>query len=535
MLTKILRHPILVLIGVSLLLFYFNLVKLPVSIMEARNFNVAREMLTEGNWFLTTMNGLPRYEKPPFPAWFTTFFIQFNIKSIFLYRIPTSLVATLGVVFSYYLFKNLAKTKKVAFIAALVLATSFYYVSIRFEGPSDTYTHAFMIGGLLFLIKAIQSSTRTVVYSLFSILCIGISVLSKGPVSLYAVFLPFVIAYFVSYSISKKSVITSLSILILGVVIGASWYTYVRIADPNTFIEIAEKETSNWSSYNVRPFYYYWSFFVQTGIWTIPALLSLFYPYFKTKVVSKKLYKFSWIWTILAVVLLSIIPEKKSRYLVPVLIPLALNIAQVLLYQFRSKKLDKVSEIAMKFHYILIFFIGISVVAIPLLIKVRTTSFWIWYYTLVILMFAVSALIYFNFKPLKSKVLFVSNIFLIIIVTSLGMKGIQYAKENDKYKTLESEELQNEFVYFYKTIRPEVIWGSHKITKPLDLTKGFDNQKNIKVIVESRYREDFKKNIPADYRILSVKDFDRNYFKDTDSRKHDKNRVFHVFNLKLYG
>ena len=35
--------------------------------MEARNFIVAREMLTEGNWLLTTMNDVPRYEKPPFP------------------------------------------------------------------------------------------------------------------------------------------------------------------------------------------------------------------------------------------------------------------------------------------------------------------------------------------------------------------------------------------------------------------------------------------------------------------------------------
>ncbi len=532
MLKLVYKHPVVTLISVSVLIFFFNLVELPVSIMEARNFNVAREMLTENNWFLTTMNGIPRYEKPPFPAWFTTFFSQFNIKSVFLYRLPTSIVATLGVIFSYYLFKSLAQTKKVALIASLVLATSFYYVAIRFEAPSDTYTHAFMIGGLLFFIKAIQSSGKTIIYSILSVLGFGISVLSKGPVSLYAVFLPFMIAYFISQSTSKKSIITSLSVLIIGVALGATWYVYVRVADPNVFLEIADKETSNWSSYNVRPFYYYWSFFIQSGIWTIPAFISLAYPYFKSKVANKKLYTFSWLWTVLAVVLLSVIPEKKSRYLVPVLIPLTLNIAQVLLYQFRTKKLDKVSKIAMKFHYILIFCIGVSVVAIPLFVEVRTTSFWVWYYALVIFMFTVSALIFFNFNPMKSKVLFMSNILLIVVVTCLGMKGIEFLKQNENYRTLASEELQTKYLYYYETIQPEVIWGSNRISKPLDVSKTYNTQQNIQVIVESGYVEDFLKEIPSDYSILSVKAFDRNYFKGTDSRRHDGRKAFYLYTLR---
>ncbi len=106
-------------------LFFFNLGVLPVSIMEARNFNVAREMLTETNWLLTTMNAIPRYEKPPFPAWFTTMFSQFNIKSVFFISITHEYRCDFWSYFSYYLFKSLAQTKKVALIASLVLATSF--------------------------------------------------------------------------------------------------------------------------------------------------------------------------------------------------------------------------------------------------------------------------------------------------------------------------------------------------------------------------------------------------------------------------
>jgi len=66
MIKLIYKYPVITLIIVCVILFFFNLGVLPVSIMEARNFNVAREMLTENNWLLTTMNAIPRYESRPF-------------------------------------------------------------------------------------------------------------------------------------------------------------------------------------------------------------------------------------------------------------------------------------------------------------------------------------------------------------------------------------------------------------------------------------------------------------------------------------
>ena len=55
---------LVLLAGISIFLFHLNVI--PVTIMEARNFITAREMITDGNWLLTTMNDLPRYEKPPY-------------------------------------------------------------------------------------------------------------------------------------------------------------------------------------------------------------------------------------------------------------------------------------------------------------------------------------------------------------------------------------------------------------------------------------------------------------------------------------
>ncbi len=530
MLSTIYKYPILSLIVASILLFYFNLAELPVSIMEARNFNVAREMLTEGNWLLTTMNGLPRYEKPPFPAWFTTLFSRFNLSSVWLYRLPTSLMATLGVLFSYALFKTLGHHKKLAVTGALILATSFYYIVIRFEAPSDTYTHVAMIGGLLFLAKA-MNNFNIVLNSLLAIILFAISVLSKGPVSLYTILLPFLIAYFISFKPNKKTILICISTVVFGTLIGSLWYIYVRMADPLVFNQIASEETSNWSSYHVRPFYYYWSFVIQAGIWTIPAAISLAYPYFMTRVENKKLYKLSWVWTIIAVILLSIIPEKKSRYLVPVLFPLALNIAQIIYHQFKIKKLDLVSKCALKLHYIILFIIGLSVVAIPIFINQRTVEFWFWYYSYVGISFGISAFIFFNYNPLKVKQLFVTNLLIIFAITNLGTYGIKFMKANENYKTLASAKIQKP-IYYYKSIEPEIIWESNTISTLFDYTKKY-RAKRIHVIVEKSYTQEFENQIASKYTVTSKEVFDRNYFNGEKNKKYRERYILILYKLKL--
>jgi hypothetical protein len=61
-----------------------------------------------------------------------------------------------------------------------------------------------------------------------------------------------------------------------GLLTGGWWTFMVTYYDPAEFTRIAEVESDRWFNYNVRPFYYYWSFFTQSGIWTIPALMGLF-------------------------------------------------------------------------------------------------------------------------------------------------------------------------------------------------------------------------------------------------------------------
>ena len=525
------KHPYLSLSITCLLLYFFNLGELPASIMEARNFNVAREMSTQGNWLKTTMNGIARYQKPPLPPWLTVPFIKITaLDFVQVYRISTSIIAGTGVLLMYKVVKLLTHHKQIALYTALILATSYYYLVIRFEAPSDTYTHVMMLAAVLFCIhcfKRIHTTSHFWLAGLF----FGLSVLAKGPVSPYAVFIPFAIAYVIVYAQNKKQILLRLlGVVFIGITIGGSWYLYIRLADPETMQAIAEKETGNWTSYNVRPFYYYWSFFIQSGLWTIPAFTSLFYPYFKNKIAEKKLYLFSWIWTIAGVILLSVIPEKKSRYLVPVLIPLAINTALIIQYLIYIQTSYNRLKWLLRFHHYLILTITLSLLAIPFFISSDSSNFWIWYGSLatsVLLLFTYS--IYQQFKK-NYKIFFWTSIGLMLIVTSIGMTGLPFLKSNKDYHPLQTldEKRFSKPAFYYKNIAPEIIWDFGKITKKWASTLQKPDQ--LIVLVERNRVKRFKNEIADEYKIISKEKFDRNYFRSAPKKRN--RYVTFVFELK---
>lgn len=260
MIKTIEKYPVLTLLVVVLLVMLPGLGHLKVTIMEARNFITAREMLSDGNWILTTMNGVPRYEKPPLPTWITAMFGgMFGIQNVYVLRLPAVLMVWMTGSFTYLFSKTLTGNKRNSLINGLIAVTSFYVIGIVVEAPWDIYTHGFMIAAIYYLYKALKSFN---IWNLVAAsLLIACSVLSKGPISLYALLLPFLIAYAIVNGIKNKFLVKSILVLLVGLAIGSVWFIYVRIADSETFMKIATVETANWSSYNVKPFYYYWSFF----------------------------------------------------------------------------------------------------------------------------------------------------------------------------------------------------------------------------------------------------------------------------------
>ena len=532
------KYPVASLFLFVIVMLGFTIDAIPVSIMEARNFISAREMLTDNNWVLTTMNGDARYEKPPLPTWITAVFgFFFGIKSVLALRWPALLmVASIGIS-SYFISKKLTDNTSHSLINGFLVITSFYVIGITIEGPWDIYAHGFMLAALLQLFTLLNNESIGVKTSLLFILFLAASVLSKGPVSLYVLFLSFLIAYGLSYGYKGKKLnyLKLLVLLIFGIFIGAWWYMHVRVIDPETFTAIAERETSNWSSYNVRPFYYYWSFFVQSGLWTIPAFISLLYPYLKSRVRHKKAYKFSFYWTLIAVILLSVIPEKKSRYLMPVLIPLAINTGFYIDYIIREFKdlKSKKETYPVYFNFGLI---GLLAILFPLSGILLGASL----VDDVLIRFIITSLISlvigcYIFKYLKAKQLKKVFYLAVSFMLSIGLLALPLVvtQTPENYKAL-SEFKTNPFpIYSLGYVAPEVIYNYGNKIPALEMEEGYfiPNTKQFYVLSEKRNMETIEP-LSKIYTIEYLENFDLNTSKK-DTRAYKTRLVNYLYKLSL--
>lgn len=462
------RKPIITICLFTAIMLLPHLSTLQVSIMEARNFVTAREMVTDGNWLLTTMNGEPRYEKPPLPTWLTAISgVAFGSTNLFGLRLPALLLVIVIGCFVYLLSKAMLKSPLHSLVNALIVVTSFYVFGIIIEAPWDIFAHGFMLVAIYYLFLLFMSDKHVWRNALLTSLFIGFSFMSKGPVSFYALLLPFLIAYGFTYKYSRltdKSAPLLVGVF-LAIVFGVWWYVYVRLLDPEVFIAIAQKETGNWTSYNVRPFYYYWSFFIQSGLWTIPAFISLLYPYLKKRVANKKAYQFSLLWTLLAVVLLSLVPEKKSRYLMPVLIPLAINTGFYIEYLFRKfKGMHKKSEaIPVFFNFGFIALVGMLFPLVGyFLLKNYLSGSWGYYLAASVVLPLTGISLVLQLKKRQMKEVF----FLTVLTFGLLLSALSFTfsesltnPENDPFNSLKRFAMQKDLkVYGYEYVPPETIW-----------------------------------------------------------------------------
>src|SRR5690606_15037943 len=165
------------------------------------------------------------------------------------------------------------------------MATSFYVVAAGRSGQWDIYTHGFMMVCIYSLYLFFTEDSHKYRNALLAGLFFGCSFMSKGPVSLYALLLPFLIAFGIVYKYRnfKSRWLPLIGFLIVSILLSVWWHWYTITYDPVTAAAITKKEATNWISYETKPFYYYWSFFTQSGVWTIPAFIALLYPYLKNK------------------------------------------------------------------------------------------------------------------------------------------------------------------------------------------------------------------------------------------------------------
>ena len=315
-------------------LFLANNELIEADIMECRNLVTAREMVVNHHWLLPTMNGEPRIEKPPLPTWLAALAYYLSPSGTALPRTISALAALLLLYYAYRLARDVLRIP--AEVAVVFLATSVSFWLMARTATWDIFTHAFMMGGIYHWAMGMTRSGRSGYRDFFLSGCwMGLSVMSKGPVSLYALFLPFVISFGVVRRVEVRRTWKGLLLMLaVAAVVGGWWYAYLYGMEQETLQRVSAKESGNWFNHHVRPWYYYWKFFLESGVWSALLLTSLLLPLsrktgiFRSALTAKshpcaRGWLMSAVWLLCILVLLSLLPEKKSRYLFPLLIPAA--------------------------------------------------------------------------------------------------------------------------------------------------------------------------------------------------------------------
>ena len=292
-------------------------------IMEARNLISAQSMALDHDWLIPHLFTEIRLNKPPLPVWLTVpVFLLDPEPSMFALHLPVILVTALLGVFCFDLYRTLFHDDKTAFYAGLVISSMLLTLKLGTTNSWDIYSVVFMTGALVGLVRPERG------WLMAGVLLMAASVLSKGPVQLYTMLLPFLVTLLIfRRTLPWKRLAV---ILFGGCILGGLWYLYVYLAVPRVAATVAQGEVSAWSNMHTASFFFYLSFPAFAGAWALPCLVGLGSRWLNKEDGRSPEVKFLLCWFLLSLLLLSLVPEKKERYLMPAMVPLALLAAQVL-------------------------------------------------------------------------------------------------------------------------------------------------------------------------------------------------------------
>jgi 4-amino-4-deoxy-L-arabinose transferase-like glycosyltransferase len=165
---------------------------------EPRFAEATRQMFARRDFVTPYLNGAPRFEKPILFYWTqAASFVVFGDNE-FAARLPSAL-AGVGIVFLVYLIGAQIAPRRAALISGFVIATMFRFVTFARIGLTDVPVMFFIVAALYGFVRAVRpasggdrrwgpaSAGPSGAWVLIAWACIGLGVLTKGPVGVLPV------------------------------------------------------------------------------------------------------------------------------------------------------------------------------------------------------------------------------------------------------------------------------------------------------------------------------------------------------------
>ncbi|MCX5656639.1 MAG: glycosyltransferase family 39 protein, partial [Candidatus Omnitrophica bacterium] len=321
---------ILVLIVLGYFLFFFgnNLFSLT-NPDEVFYTQTAKEMLKSNSWMTPILFDHPQFEKPIFIYWLLKIaFLTFGVSS-FSARFFPACFALFGIVAVYLFAKLLFKEEKKAFISALLLLSSCFYIGLARTVFTDMVFSVMILFSLLSFYWGYKDERRKGLGIMLFFIFSALAILTKGPLGLIIPFLivvVFLLAVGRSKFIFSKYTLWGIGALLA---IALPWYIFMASKYGQNFlheffyndhyrriIEAEHRSNDTWHFYPLTMLggMFPWSIFSAVAFFLLLRRLK--------KANSNNLFLLSWI--AVTFLIFQIAHSKLSSYIFPFFPALAL-------------------------------------------------------------------------------------------------------------------------------------------------------------------------------------------------------------------
>lgn len=320
-----------ILVGIGFFLFFFELGSRSFEIKDARRFaEITQEMMQDGNWLVLHSHGNTYMNKPPMLMWLIALFSSIGHQVTPLAaRLPSAIAGLISILMTYYFVQKFFN-QRVAFIAAVILATAQkYFWYCRSTMPDVLFTLFISLAIYFFYLGYKGKKEFYIGIYVFMLL----AMLTKGPLGI--IFILSIMMAFLALRRDFKAVKElkwqwggSILLIMLGLCI-----VYCLKVGFDPFMATIKREfltRINDPVNNSEPFYFYfiniWENFLP---WSLFIPLSTIYAYMKWRE-GDECITFIFCWVVLVFTFLCVAKAKHPRYMLPLYPALSIIIAALI-------------------------------------------------------------------------------------------------------------------------------------------------------------------------------------------------------------
>ncbi len=337
------------------------------------------EMHRGGPWFIPTLDGAPRTNKPPLPAWVCAAFVRPSTVAALSdpaqrtaaykqlgweVRWPAMVFSCLALLACGWMGRILV-SDGVGVAAAAIMASSILFLRFSRSMTTDVQLMLWVAIANVFFSIAIFKNRRWL-GGIFGAIAIGLALMSKGPVAIAQTVAPIVAAWSSGEPGSRvraRSLVIAwapvLAAVAIALIIALPWPVYAMTHLPNQLhlwiSEVAEGGTVD--AYSTDPPWAYSTLILLLLPWTALFIVGVIVLYRQ----KTQQGMFVILLTLAPIVVMSCFKEKNDRYLLPMIVPGAIVCAAGLL--MRDNRVDRLREIAAGFTwgFLLVVAIGLPI------------------------------------------------------------------------------------------------------------------------------------------------------------------------------